>query len=100
MLIQSRKSLYFLVYSKTSLIVFHVDDGGFIMALLRRVYSYRLQILFKELDLETKTSTLGMHALMVGYLALNMSLYLWLLIEISHRVFDAKSFIHIRWYVL
>ena len=40
---QFRTSLYCPVYSKTSLIVFHVDDAGFIMALLRRVYSCRIQ---------------------------------------------------------
>ena len=72
---QSRTSLYCLVYSKTSLIMFRVDDGGFIMVLLRRVYSFRLQLLIWELDLETKTSTLGMHALRAGYLTFNMSLH-------------------------
>ena len=75
--------------------MFCVDDGGFIMALLRRVYFCRLQLLIQELDLETKTSTLGLHALMVGYLTFNMSLHHWLLIERSHRVFISKSFIHI-----
>ena len=80
--------------------MFHVDDGGFIMALLRRVYSYQLQLLIQELDLEMNTSTMGLHALMEGYLAFNMSLHHWLLIEISHRVFNSKSFIHIQWYVL
>ena len=54
--------------------MFCVDDGGFIMALLQRVYSYRLQHLIQELDLETKTSTLDLHASMAGYLAFNMSL--------------------------
>ena len=74
-LIQSRTSLCCPVQSKTSLIVFHVDDGGFIIALLRQVYSYRLQHLTQELDLETKSSTLCLHALMAGYLAFNMSLH-------------------------
>ena len=32
---------------------FHVIDVGFIMALLRWDYSYRLQIIIQELDLET-----------------------------------------------
>ena len=79
------------------MIVFYFDDGGFIMALLRRVYSFLIQLLIQELKLETKSSTLGMHSLMAGYLAFNMSLHHWLFIEISHQLFDSKSFIHIRW---
>jgi hypothetical protein len=38
----------------TFLCQFHVDDGGYIMALLRRVCSCRLQHIIQELDLETK----------------------------------------------
>ena len=97
---QSRTSLCCPVFSKTYLVVFRVDDGGFIMALLWWVYSFRLQLFIQELDLETKSNTLGLHDLMAGYLAFNMSLHHWLLIERSHRVFESKSFIHIRWYVL
>jgi hypothetical protein len=37
----------------TSFVLFHVDDGGYIMALLRQVYSCRLQLIIQELDLET-----------------------------------------------
>ena len=57
------------------MIVFHVNDGGFIMALLRWVYSYQLQLIIQKLELETKTSTLGLHALMEGYLTFNMSFH-------------------------
>ena len=87
-------TLCYLVYSKTYLIVFHVDDGGFIMDLLWWVYSYRIRHLIQELNLGTKTSTLGLHALMVGYLTFNMSSHHWLLIERYHRLFNSKSFIH------
>ena len=97
---QSCTSLYCLVFSKKYMIAFHVNDGGFIMALLRWVYSCRLELLIHELDLETKTSNLRLHSLMVGYLDFNTSLHYFLLIEGSHRVFDSKSFIHIWWYVL
>ena len=38
--------------------MFRVDDGGNIMALLRWVYSCRHQHIIRELDLETKSSTL------------------------------------------
>jgi hypothetical protein len=37
----------------TFLCQFHVDDGGYIKALLRRVFSCRLQHIIQELDLET-----------------------------------------------
>lgn len=44
-------------YSVTSLYLsehtFCVDDVGFIKALLQWVFSYRLQIIIQELDLET-----------------------------------------------
>ena len=76
------------------MIVFRFNDGGFIMALLRWVYSYQLQNLIQEVELEMKTSTLGLHALMVGYLTFNMSLHHWPLIEISYWVFDFKLFIY------
>ena len=38
--------------SITSLCPFHVIDGGYIKALLRRVYSYRIQHIIQGLDLE------------------------------------------------
>ena len=76
--------------------MFCVDDGGFIMAIHRRVYSCQLQDLIQELDLETKTRTLDLHASMVGYLTFNMSLHHWLLIERSHPMFDFNSYIQIR----
>ena len=37
----------------TSLHLFRVVDGGYIKALLRRVYPCRLQRIIQELDLET-----------------------------------------------
>jgi hypothetical protein len=37
----------------TSLCLFRVIDGGYIKALLRRAYSYQLQHIIQELDLET-----------------------------------------------
>jgi hypothetical protein len=42
-----------LLYLITFLCQFHVDDGGYIKALLRRVFSCRLQHIIQELDLET-----------------------------------------------
>jgi hypothetical protein len=42
-----------LIHQITSLCMFHVIDGGYVKALLRQVYSCRLQHIIQELDLET-----------------------------------------------
>jgi hypothetical protein len=42
-----------LIHQFTSMCQFRVVDGGYIKALLRQVYSYQLQHIIQELELET-----------------------------------------------
>ena len=79
---------------------FHVVDVGFIMALLRRDYSYQLKLIFQGLVLETKKHLeIGIHQWHTFSLS-TIGLHHWPLIERFSWVFDISTSIHICMIVL
>ena len=74
---------------------FHVIDVGLIMALLRRDYPHRHQLIISEIVLETKKLVpWDLYALMIDSLALDIGSYHWPLIDRIDWVFDIRTSIH------
>ena len=69
-------------------------DVGLIMALLRRDYSYRHQIIIQEIVIETNIVPWDLYASMTDPLALDIGSHHWPLIERFNWVVDIRSSIH------
>jgi hypothetical protein len=79
---------------------FRVVDVGFIMALLRRICSCRLQIIIQESNLETTPVPKSLHASMASFFVFVHGLTSLALEWRIPPVFDFKSFIHTCRFVL
>ena len=79
---------------------FHVVDVGFIMALLRRDYSCRHQLIIWEIVLEKKIVPWDLYSSMIYSLTLDICSHHWPLIERFDWVFDIISSIHTQDIVL
>jgi hypothetical protein len=84
----------------TSLCQFHVIDGGYIKALLRQVYSCRLQHIIQGTRLRNQLVPWDLHALMAGLLTSDSGLTSLTSDRMIPWMFDFSSSIHIRWNVL
>ena len=74
---------------------FCVVDVGLIMALLRRDYSRRNQLIIREIVLEIeKLVPWSLYALMIDSLTLDIGSYHWPLIDRIEWVFDIRISIH------
>ena len=93
---------FLLYYSVTPISYdrFRVVDVGFIMALLRRICSCRLQIIIQESNLETNPVPKSLHASMASFFVFVHGLTSLALEWRIPPVFDFKSFIHTCRFVL
>ena len=79
----------------TSLCPFRVVDGGYIKALLRRVYSCQLQHIIQGLRLRNQLVPWDLHASMVGLLAFDSGFTSLTSDRMIPWMFDFSSSIHI-----